>query len=105
MITREDFNMDSNIRIQFPEMPASKPIIFDEEKCIGCNRCVEICQVDLFIPNPVKGRVPLVLYPGECWYCGCCVVVCPAEGAITMRHPLMNQVHWIEKSELLKKKE
>lgn len=97
--------MDRNIRIQFPEMPASKPIIFDEEKCIGCNRCVEICQVDLFIPNPVKGRGPLVLYPGECWYCGCCVVVCPAEGAITMRHPLMNQVHWIEKSELLKKKE
>lgn len=105
MITREDFNMDKNIRIQFPEMPASKPIMFDEEKCIGCNRCVEICQVDLFIPNPVKGKVPLVLYPGECWYCGCCVVVCPAEGAITMRHPLMNQVHWIEKSELLKKKE
>lgn len=85
------------------EMPASKPIIFNEDKCIGCNKCVDICQVDIFIPNPDKDKkVPWVLYPGECWYCGNCVVVCPVEGAIELRHPLMNKVHWIEKSKLLK---
>ncbi len=84
-----------------PEMPASKPIIFYEEKCIGCNRCVDICQVDIFVPNPDNNKnAPLVLYPGECWYCGSCVEVCPVEGAIELRHPLMNQVHWIEKSRL-----
>ncbi|MGW8315510.1 MAG: 4Fe-4S dicluster domain-containing protein [Bacteroidales bacterium] len=84
-----------------PEMPASKPIVFNEEKCIGCNKCVEICQVDIFVPNPDKNKnAPLILYPGECWYCGSCVVVCPVEGAIELRHPLMNQVHWIEKSRL-----
>ena len=84
-----------------PEMPASKPIVFNEEKCIGCNQCVEICQVDIFVPNPDKNKkVPLVPYPGECWYCGNCVAICPVEGAIELRHPLMNQVHWIEKSQL-----
>jgi NAD-dependent dihydropyrimidine dehydrogenase PreA subunit len=88
--------------IQFPEMPASKPIVFDAGKCTGCNSCVEICMVDLFVPNSEKGKPPVVLYPGECWYCGCCVMVCPEEGAITLRHPLMNQVHWIEKDKLLK---
>lgn len=84
----------------FTEMPASKPILFDAEKCTGCNSCVEICQVDVFIPNTDKGAPPVVLFPGECWYCGSCVVVCPVKGAITLRHPLMNQVHWVEKSHL-----
>ncbi len=86
--------------MEFTEMPASKPILFDAEKCTGCNSCVEICQVDVFIPNPDKGAPPVVLFPGECWYCGSCVVVCPVKGAITLRHPLMNQVHWVEKSHL-----
>jgi NAD-dependent dihydropyrimidine dehydrogenase PreA subunit len=84
-----------------PEMPAANPILYDPEKCLGCNRCVEICQVDLLIPNPEKGRPPVVLYPGECWYCGCCVMECPVEGAITLRHPLMNQAHWVSKDKLL----
>jgi NAD-dependent dihydropyrimidine dehydrogenase PreA subunit len=94
--------MAEKTHIQFPEMPASKPILFNAEKCTGCNSCVDICQVDIFIPNPETGGPPVVLYPGECWYCGCCVMVCPSEGAITLCHPLMNQVHWIAKSELLK---
>jgi NAD-dependent dihydropyrimidine dehydrogenase PreA subunit len=86
----------------FSEMDSSRPIIFDEDKCNGCNRCLEICQVDIFVPADEKGKPPRVLYPGECWYCGCCVMVCPREGAIRLRHPLMNQVHWIEKSLLIK---
>ena len=86
-----------------PEMPDSLPIVFNREICTGCNRCDEICQVDVFIPNPdKKKKVPLIIYPGECWYCGCCVMVCPEEGAIQLYHPLMNQVNWIEKSKLTK---
>jgi NAD-dependent dihydropyrimidine dehydrogenase PreA subunit len=94
--------MDKNNCI-LNEMPAANPIIYDEEKCIGCNRCVEICQVDLLIPNEEKGKPPIVLYPGECWYCGCCVMECPKDGAIKLRHPLMNQAHWEAKANLLKK--
>ena len=94
--------MADSTYMQLAEMPASKPVIFDAEKCTGCNSCVEICQVDVFIPNDVSGNPPVVLYPGECWYCGCCVMVCPAEGAISLRHPLMNQVRWVEKTSLLK---
>lgn len=95
--------MNSNSPFNRAEMPAANPIIIEEEKCIGCNRCVNICQVDLFIPNSEEGRAPFVLYPGECWYCGCCVVECPVEGAIILRHPLMNQARWIAKDELTKK--
>ena len=84
------------------EMPTASPIIIDREKCTGCNRCIEICQVDLFIPNNEKGGPPVVLYPGECWYCGSCVHECPVEGAITLRHPLMNRARWVRKADLLK---
>ncbi|MDP4222750.1 MAG: ferredoxin family protein [Bacteroidota bacterium] len=82
------------------EAPAANPIVIYAAKCTGCNRCVNICQVDLFLPNDVKGGPPLVMYPGECWYCGCCVVECPEEGAIELRHPLMNRVYWVEKESL-----
>jgi NAD-dependent dihydropyrimidine dehydrogenase PreA subunit len=85
---------------KIPEMPAANPIIIDSSKCTGCNRCVNICQVDLLLPNITKGAPPVVMYPGECWYCGCCVVECPVEGAIKLRHPLMNRVFWIAKEEL-----
>jgi NAD-dependent dihydropyrimidine dehydrogenase PreA subunit len=95
--------MTDKLDKQLPEMPASNPILFNAEICTGCNSCTDICQVDIFMPNPEKGKPPIVYYPGECWYCGCCVMVCPFEGAITLRHPLMNQVTWVAKSELLKR--
>jgi len=93
--------MSDDLTRLIPEMPASRPIVFHAEKCTGCNNCVEICQVDIFIANPDKSqKVPLVVYPDECWYCGTCVMVCPSEGAIELHHPLMNQVNWVEKKKL-----
>ncbi|WP_313346030.1 ferredoxin family protein [Sedimentibacter sp.] len=82
--------------------PAS-PITFDTQKCIGCNRCMEACPIDLFLPAEKKGAPPVVAYPDECWYCGCCVMECPKE-AIKLKHPLMNQPRWVEKSSLLKER-
>ena len=94
--------MEDTRNFRLSEMPAANPIIYNKDKCVGCNKCVDICQVDLLIPNPEKGKAPIVLYPGECWYCGCCVMECSIEGAITLRHPLMNQVHWVAKDQLKK---
>lgn len=83
-------------------LPAN-PITFDQNKCIGCNRCLEACQIDLMIPSPTKGQHPIVAYPDECWYCGCCVMECPT-GAIQLNHPLMNQPRWVEKKQLINRK-
>lgn len=85
-----------------PELPAAHPLIFDPEVCTGCNKCVNICQVDVLLPNPKKGRPPLVAYPGECWYGGCCVEVCPKDGAIKLRHPLFNRPYWATREEIEK---
>ncbi|MBR3165593.1 MAG: ferredoxin family protein [Lachnospiraceae bacterium] len=74
---------------------SAEPLIFEEELCIGCNRCMNVCQVDIMIPNPQPGKPPVVLYPGECWYCGSCVMECPRPGAIRLQHPLMNRAKFV----------
>lgn len=90
---------------EFPlrETRPAEPLTFDQEKCIGCNLCLEACQIDVLIPAPEKGAHPLVAFPDECWYCGCCVMDCPT-GAIHLHHPLMNQARWVEKSSLKKER-
>jgi len=52
-------------------------IYFNEDVCDGCNMCVEVCMSDIFMRNSEKGRPPVVMYPDECWFCGCCITHCP----------------------------
>lgn len=74
---------------------SARPLSFDSDRCVGCNRCVNICQVDILLPNPEKGKPPIVAYPGECYYCGACVMTCKMEGAIKLQHPLMNRAKFV----------
>lgn len=79
------------------KVPSSvEPISFDDSLCIGCGQCAAVCQVDVMLPAAGKGRHPEVMYPGECYYCGSCVMACPVKGAIRLRHPLMNQARFVE---------
>ena len=72
-------------------------IIFHEDKCIGCNRCINVCRADVLHPNPVKGNPPVVLYPDECWFDGCCVLACRIEGASELNSPLQQKTAWKRK--------
>ncbi len=84
------------VQLHVEEVPCSTaPILYDETKCIGCNRCAAVCQCDILLPSPEKGAHPIVMYPGECYYCGACVMVCPSKGAIQLTHPLMNQARFV----------
>jgi NAD-dependent dihydropyrimidine dehydrogenase PreA subunit len=76
----------------------SDPVIMDPAVCNGCNMCVHVCLADLFIPNPDKGKQPIILYPEECWYEGSCVTHCPKPGAIKLNHPLSQRVRWKRKA-------
>ena len=71
----------------------NQPAIRNPEICNGCNTCVNVCQVDVYIPNPEKGKPPITLHPDECWYCGCCVNDCPrlSAGAIKFNWPLQHR--------------
>jgi len=55
------------------------PAKVDEEKCNGCESCVEECPSEAISMVDDKAVVDLK----ECVDCGVCVDVCPAE-AITM---------------------
>lgn len=61
------------------------PILFDDTACNGCNVCVEICPMDIFAPNPQKGRPPFVVYGDECRYCGACWTRCPCREKQALR--------------------
>ena len=75
---------------------SARPITYNAELCIGCNRCTVACQSDVLVPDiEHKGSHPIVMYPGECIYCGSCVMDCPVEGAIRLEHPLMNQTKFV----------
>jgi len=76
-----------------PENTSHCPAIIDAGLCIGCNRCVEVCPADLFLPNKETGKPPHVVFGSECWYEGSCVAACPSE-AIRLVPPLVNRVHW-----------
>ena len=68
----------------------------DKKFCIGCNSCANICRTQTILPNPERGREPVVAYPDECWYCGCCVEACPT-GALEMRLPINQRVFFKDK--------
>lgn len=90
----DDWKLEREMTVN-PVSSSARPILFHEELCIGCNRCLEACQVDVLVPNPEKGKPPVAAYPGECYYCGCCGMACPRPGALELRHPLMNQAKFI----------
>ncbi len=46
-------------------------VVIDEDLCIGCNACANICRMQTILPNPEKGKPPIVAYPDECWYSAC----------------------------------
>jgi len=63
------------------------PPVINTEKCDGCWICVDICEGDVFYGS-VKGQIPVIPYPEECWHDASCVLECPIEGAIKLRMPL-----------------
>ena len=75
----------------------STPVTFDPKVCVGCNKCVETCPIDVFIPNPTKGEQPIILHAEECWYCGCCANDCPNPGAMKFNWPLPLKPRWKNK--------
>lgn len=85
----------------FPNMSTpNQAVIHDPNVCIGCNTCVEVCHQDVMIPNPEKGKPPIVVWPDECWPCGICVINCPLgleAKAIKQNHPLSQRVRWKRK--------
>ena len=83
-----------------------KPRFIDEDKCIGCKRCEEVCPV--YIPDdfehnlgakkaisiPFTNAIPQypVLTPDQCTWCGACANACPVDCIDYLQEPKDIQV-------------
>ncbi|MCK4784288.1 MAG: 4Fe-4S binding protein, partial [Desulfobacteraceae bacterium] len=36
------------------------PVVIDPKVCTGCNECVKVCTNGVLLPNPEKGKPPIV---------------------------------------------
>ncbi|HDO19168.1 MAG TPA: 4Fe-4S dicluster domain-containing protein [Thermoplasmatales archaeon] len=63
-----------NPPIETPEGFRGK-ILYDREKCIGCQLCTKVCPSDAieFLPEKKKIRI----YVTRCTFCAQCVDACP----------------------------
>ena len=50
----------------------------DNELCIGCGTCVEICIMDVFRMDE-KNQKAVIAYKEECMSCFCCELECPSK--------------------------
>ncbi|MBI2303920.1 MAG: 4Fe-4S binding protein [Chloroflexi bacterium] len=56
------------------------PILgIDREKCINCDKCYQICPMDVF---GKIGRLVYVAHQEDCMCCFLCDIDCPVTGAI-----------------------
>jgi len=77
--SQADCSLPGFIRKALKNALSTKPVI-EEEKCVLCDRCVEICP-----PRALKRREKGLSFDyGECIRCFCCQEVC-SEGAITIK--------------------
>ena len=60
------------------------PPVFDETKCIRCQKCRASCPGYIL---EMGENAPRVAFPDECWHCGCCRVAC-GRGVISFEFPL-----------------
>ena len=55
-----------------------KQVIFTNEKCIGCNRCIASCPVPgANIAAHQNGKRYILVDNTRCIHCGHCLEVCP----------------------------
>jgi len=66
---------DLDVELNLDKEHTRKKIEIDDEECVSCNRCVEVCPVDAISPNqPFAPNIS-----EKCVYCGACVEICPVD--------------------------
>ncbi|KAL0230430.1 hypothetical protein PCE1_003990 [Barthelona sp. PCE] len=67
----------------------SANVSMDHDKCIGCNKCVDVCIVGSLVKNDDPDNKVPIYVADTCIGCQCCVNVCPVDA---FEHN--NRVRW-----------
>jgi NAD-dependent dihydropyrimidine dehydrogenase PreA subunit len=51
--------------------------LVSEERCILCNKCVQVCPMNVF--SAVKGAPPAIARKDDCQTCFMCELYCPVD--------------------------
>jgi len=51
--------------------------LISQSRCISCDRCVEICPMNVF--DSVPGGAPVIARQSDCQTCFLCEAYCPAD--------------------------
>jgi nitroreductase/NAD-dependent dihydropyrimidine dehydrogenase PreA subunit len=62
-------------------------IVIDQDTCIQCDACIELCTSDVF-NHAYEHDAVTVVAPEECWLCGHCVAACPTDAIAHSAYPL-----------------
>ncbi|MBM4338016.1 MAG: ferredoxin family protein [Deltaproteobacteria bacterium] len=74
-------------------------VFVDNEKCKGCEECLEVCTVNVFEMR--KGK-SIPVYEGECIGCRSCVEVCKEKAiAVDELKPEMSETAYLLLREIL----
>lgn len=71
--------------IEMEKVTTEVPLV-DQDKCIGCKKCVEFCKF-----NALAYANKLIVFEEICHSCGACMLVCP-ENAIGKKDKLIGEI-------------
>jgi electron transport complex protein RnfB len=88
------------VNVDLGDVEEKQPMVafVNEDLCIGCTRCFQVCPTDAFVGAPKQVHA---VFGDICTGCGKCVDVCPTE-CIEMR-PIQSTVqnwHWPKPDEV-----
>ncbi len=106
-ILKKYFKENEKVCITLNKIEISKNIVINNEKCISCDICVEVCPLNAIVPHNPK---PPNIIVDSCVFCGRCVKKCPMN-AIEIKYNVgrvensnITIEEWIKNTKLLHNK-
>jgi NAD-dependent dihydropyrimidine dehydrogenase PreA subunit len=59
--------------------------LVSHDRCIGCDKCVDVCPTDVF--DAVPGGIPVIARQDDCQTCFMCEAYCPADALFVAPNP------------------